>query len=178
MPADSMAPTLMKNDVLVTNRLAYLSGQPHDGDIVVVSPPIARSNPFIKRVVAVPGDRMRITKGALYVNDVRVSEPYIAHPADYDFEVKQYGLYVDGVPLERSQANVPSRSSWTAPNTVPSGCFIVLGDNRPDSEDSHIWGCAQNGGVFFSGAIEGHPVASMERAMMIILPSDRRRSLL
>src|ERR1700719_1792789 len=74
MPADSMAPTLLKNDVLVTNRLAYLRGQPHDGDIVVVSPPIARSNPFIKRVVAVPGERMRITKGALYVNDVRVSE--------------------------------------------------------------------------------------------------------
>jgi Signal peptidase, peptidase S26 len=65
-------------------------------------------------------------------------------------QVRDDGIFV-GVaggppasPLDRSIADVPPRPRWTTSDRVPSGCYIALGDNRNDSEDSHIFGCVES----------------------------------
>lgn len=141
IPSSSMLPTLKVGDSLCVDTLAYAGHKPADGDIVVLSaPPSLSPAPFIKRVVAVPGDSIAIRNGAVFRDGRRVDEPYVAAPADYDLKLKAYDLYVDDEPLDRSRANIPPKASWSRPDRVPDGYFLVLGDNRNNSFDSHMWG--------------------------------------
>ena len=176
-PSGAMKPTLQVRDVFLADRLAYWNSDPHDGDIVIFDPPLPASNVFIKRVIATPGETLRIHNGRLYRNAALVNESYIAQPTGYELEVKDYGIYVDGIPLETSRANIPPRENWTSPNTLPRGCFFLLGDNRNNSEDSHIWGFAQRDGFFYSGPQAGRPAGSFQKAAYLIYPSTRLRSL-
>lgn len=183
IPSESMQPTLQQRDVLLVNEFAYRLGAPHRGDIVVFRPPIASSSNFIKRVIAVPGDTLRIENGVVYVNGKPLREPYIAQPPDYNLEIKHYGIYVDSgagyEALDDTEANIPPRKAWTASDRVPQGFYFVMGDNRNDSEDSHVWGFAQIHGRFASG-----PLAKTEttadftgRAFLLLWPFDRLRIL-
>jgi signal peptidase I len=79
----------------VVNKVAYALARPQRGDIAVFTPPVPVSAPFIKRVVAVPGDRFRMEHGAAYVNGHAVKEPYINQAADYALIVKNYGISED-----------------------------------------------------------------------------------
>ena len=88
---------------------------PKRGDVIVFRFPRDPSRDFIKRVIAVPGDAIEIKNGAVDVNGVRLDEPYITNKGKYDF------------PL----------------TTVPEGQYFVLGDNRNNSYDSHVWGFVQ-----------------------------------
>ncbi len=147
IPSQSMVPTLQNRDVLLVDEIAYRFGLPHRGDIVVFTPPIASDSSFIKRVIGVPGDTLRVRGGAVYVDGRRLNEPYIAQPADYNLAIKNYGIYVDGGSgferLSSAQADIPPRSMWQAPDRIPRGFYFVMGDNRNDSEDSHVWGFAR-----------------------------------
>lgn len=183
IPSESMVPTLQQRDVLLVNEFAYRFGKPHHGDIVVFKPPIASPDNFIKRVIAVPGDTLRVYGGKVYVNGKALNEPYIAQPPQYDLEIKNYDIYVDDgygyEPLSRTNANIPPRSLWQAPDRVPSGFYFVMGDNRNDSDDSHVWGFAQMHGRFASG-----PLAKKEttaqftgRAFLLLWPFNRLRIL-
>ena len=99
IPSGSMEPTLDINDVLLANEIQYRVGKPKDGQIAVFEPPpVLGTTDFIKRVMATPGDSIKIHNGAVYRNGERVFEPYVAHPADYELEVKNYAIYVNGVP--------------------------------------------------------------------------------
>ena len=169
--------------MLLVNEFAYRFGKPHRGDIVVFKPPIASPDNFIKRVIAVPGDTLRVYGGKVYVNGKALSEPYIAQAPQYNLEIKNYDIYVDDgygyEPLRRTNANIPPRSLWQAPNRVPSGFYFVMGDNRNDSDDSHVWGFAQMHGRFASG-----PLAKKEttaqftgRAFLLLWPFNRLRIL-
>ena len=141
IPSASMEPTLQINDVLLANEIQYRLGAPQDGEIAVFKPPPELgTTDFIKRVVGVPGDRLRIHNGVLYRNGKRIAEPYLKHRADYELELKNYTLFVDGIPLDASRAVIPPKSAWRAPNEIPNGYYMMLGDNRTDSDDSHIWG--------------------------------------
>lgn len=141
IPSGSMEPTLDINDVLLANEIQYRVGDPKDGQIAVFEPPpVLGTTDFIKRVMAAPGDSIKIHNGAVYRNGERVFEPYVAHPADYELEIKSYAIYVNGVPLDAEHAVIPPRSLWQAPNRVPNGYYLMLGDNRTDSDDGHIWG--------------------------------------
>jgi signal peptidase I len=143
IPSGSMEPTLDINDVLLANEIQYRLGDPQVGQIAVFAPPPALgTTDFIKRVVAAPGDTFRIGHGIVYRNGVKVDEPYIpfTQRPDYDLEIKDYGLYVEGVPLDGTRAQVPPRSEWQAPDRVPKGWYLMLGDNRNDSDDGHLWG--------------------------------------
>jgi signal peptidase I len=81
------------------------------GDIVVLTDPEDSKSFIVKRIAAVAGDTVFITGGALYVNGAYVSEPYTADPPNYLMQ----------------------------PYTVPEGRVFLLGDNRNNSDDSHLW---------------------------------------
>lgn len=183
IPSESMNPTLQQRDVLLVNEFAYRFGSPHRGDIVVFKPPIASTDNFIKRVIAVPGDTLRISGGKVYVNGKALDEPYIAQAPQYDLKVKNYDIYVDTgygfEPLSRTSANVPPRKLWQAPDRVPNGFYFVMGDNRNDSEDSHIWGFAQLRGRFAAGPLakEATTAQFTGRAFLLLWPFNRLRIL-
>ena len=108
----SMQPTLFERDFVLVNKLAYKLGELNRRDVVVFQPPIeAENEPYIKRVIGLPGDTVRITDGMVYINDLPLQESYEAGPPNY------HGVW-----------------------KVPPGRVFVLGDNRNNSSDSHLWG--------------------------------------
>ena len=108
----SMQPTLYESDRVLVNKLAYLFGSPDRKDVIVFNPPVSDvDEPYIKRIIGLPGDMIRIENGQVFVNDEPLQETYISAPCAYD-------------------------GSWS----VPSGHVFVLGDNRNNSYDSHYWG--------------------------------------
>jgi len=92
----------------------YLFGGPQRGDIVVFKAPTQPDKDFIKRIIGMPGDTVLIKNGQVIVNGQPLSEPYIHFPATYTYPF-------DGQPKE-----------------IPDGYYFVLGDNRPNSSDSHL----------------------------------------
>ncbi len=119
IPSDSMYPTLVVNDRLVIEKVSHWFRPLQRGDIVVFEPPpqlqslgYSRDQAFIKRAIAFPGDTVQVHQGQVYVNDQPLVEPYIA-------EAPQYEL--------------PKVS-------VPANALFVMGDNRNNSNDSHVWG--------------------------------------
>jgi signal peptidase I len=107
----SMNPTLQNGEYILVNRLAYKTGQPERGDIIVFSYPADEGQDLIKRVIGLPGETVKIGDGAVTINGQQLQEPYIAQDPMYFGE-------------------------WP----VPEGFLFVLGDNRNDSRDSHQWG--------------------------------------
>ncbi len=147
IPSPSMEPTLMEGDRVMVDRLTYHFRKPRRGEIIVFrfnpnepgnrtqgGNPLSRSMdllaevlnvthqeavPFIKRVVGVEGDVVELRQGQLYVN----GEPY---PVDYEF--------------------INDGSDW-GPERVPEGEVMVMGDNRPNSNDSRRWGFVPLGSI-------------------------------
>ncbi len=144
IPTGSMLPTLQINDKLIIDKVSYRLQSPQRGDIVVFMPPNSAkvcSQPFvspaaegeavdpwhpdpnksetpqikdayIKRLIGVPGDKIHVTQGRVYINDRPLSEEYIADAPNYEL----------------------------GPITVPQNSYLMLGDNRNNSCDSHMWG--------------------------------------
>lgn len=114
VPTGSMKPTIGIGDRLLGCKFLYWFEEPAAGDIVVFEPPEQAHTDvsrFVKRVVAVEGDLVEVKNEALYVNGKRREEPYATSPF-YRF----------------------------SPMKVPEGHLFVLGDNRNNSADGHIWG--------------------------------------
>lgn len=107
----SMEPTLKPGYLLVVNKLAYKLGEPKHGDIVVFHYMGDKNEDYIKRVIGLPGDEVKIENYTVYVNGYALNEPYIAELPAYN-------------------------GTWY----VPENCLFVLGDNRNNSSDSHQWG--------------------------------------
>jgi signal peptidase I len=91
----------------------FLFHGPQRGDVIVFRYPKDPSRDFIKRVIGIPGDHIRIVDGVVYVNDVALQEDYISSPE---------GRGLDGEQI------------------VPEKSYFVMGDNRPNSSDSRSWG--------------------------------------
>ncbi len=177
IPSGSMEPTLQIYDVLLVNEFEYRFTKPHEGDIVVFPPPIISPNDFIKRTIGLPGDTIRVHAGTVYRNGVALTEPYIAEKPNYELEIKNYGIYVDGTPLDPALSNVPPRARWSAPDRIPDGCYLMFGDNRTNSQDSHAWGFAQPGGVFEAGPRKGEKASFTGHAFLLFWPLNRIRIL-
>jgi signal peptidase I len=154
----SMIPTLTIGDVFLADQLVYRLRSPHDGEIATFAPPIhGETNDFIKRVIGVPGDTIRIADGIVYRDGIPLAETYENQQPNYDLEIRDYTIFVDGVALDPTQADIPPRGMWQKPNRIPNGFYFMLGDNRNYSDDSHVWGFARRSS--FGG-----------RAFMIIWP--------
>jgi signal peptidase I len=181
IPSGSMLPTLQIHDVLLVDKFEYRFHKPNEGDIVVFPPPIPTPDDFIKRVIGRPGDTFSISAGNVYINGVVLKEPYIADKPTYEMAVRNYGIYVSygagWQKLDPGSANIPPKSMWTAPDRIPPNCYIMLGDNRNDSEDSHIWGFAQDTGRFATGARAGTTAGFTGRAFLIFWPPSQARVL-
>jgi signal peptidase I len=160
IPSVSMVPTLQVRDLLLVDEIAYRLHGPHDGDIAIFTPPFASDGDYVKRVIGVPGDAISISNGIVYRNGTALREPYENQQPNYDLAIRQYGIYVNGAPLDPRRADIPPRALWQGPNRVPSGYYFVLGDNRNYSDDSHVWGLVR--GSSFVG-----------RAFFVIWPFDR-----
>lgn len=181
IPSASMVPTLQVHDVLLVDKIEYRFHKPNEGDIVVFPPPVPTPDDFIKRVIGLPGDRLSIRNGVVYVNGKGLKEPYIAQPPSYDLQIRNYGIYVnDGFgwhALDPSAANIPPKSMWTSPDTIPPHCYFMMGDNRNDSDDSHIWGFSQFSGKFATGPRAGEPAGFTGRAIVIFWPLSQAKFL-
>ena len=182
IPSGSMEPTLQIHDVLLVNEFEYRFHTPQHGDIVVFPPPTApigtdQRTDFIKRLIGAPGDTLRIHDGVVYRNGQALVEPYEKQQPNYELEIKNYGIYVDGAALDTTQANVPPRSMWQAPDRIPAGFYFMMGDNRQNSEDSHVWGFAQLHGKFVAGPLKGETAGFTGHAFLLFWPLDRFRIL-
>jgi signal peptidase I len=119
IPSESMLPTLYPGDRVVVEKISYYQHSPHAGDIVVFYPPsqlqatgFDAGQVFIKRVIAQAGQVVSVDRGQVYVDGQPLAENYILEPLRYQMP----------------------------PVTVPTGMLFVMGDNRNNSNDSHMWG--------------------------------------
>lgn len=108
----SMQNTLHDGEFMIATKLDYLLSDPSRFDVVICRYPGEGNTRFVKRIVGIPGDRIRIAGGALLINGEAADEPYIDFPPNYAMEEV----------------------------TVTEGRYFVLGDNRASSMDSHIVG--------------------------------------
>jgi signal peptidase I len=147
IPSSSMEPTLQIDDRLIIEKVSFNFRKPVRGEIVIFNPPpnpaIAdTSKVYIKRVIGLPGDRISIQSGKVYVNRKALTETYIAEPPAYNLPPND-NLPTSDPRSECSRCFDPKQvnKDGNLPSfTVPSGKYWVMGDNRNNSEDSHIWG--------------------------------------
>jgi len=118
----SMLPVLEDQDRLFINKIAYRVGDIHPGDVVVFQYPHDHTKSYIKRVIALPGDRLRIDRGVVWLNGVPQTEGYV--PEEYRDS--------------RSMAEM----------VVPRDAYFMMGDHRSISSDSREFGPVERGLVY------------------------------
>jgi signal peptidase I len=151
IPSPSMENTLLVGDYLLVNKLCYGGGSAGDylmpyrhvqrGDIVVFHYPVNPAQHFVKRVIGVPGDRVRLIDKRVFVNGVPLKEPYAR------FSRSANDLFRDNFPrLDVAAGETPEwwvqlgKLVEDGQLIVPQGHYFVMGDNRDDSYDSRYWG--------------------------------------
>lgn len=115
---NAMAPTLRAGQIVSVDTQAYAHHDPQRGDIIVFKPPNEVSRDFIKRIIALPGERLHINDGVVYINGQMLQEPYLPEKWIYN-------------------------NQWPASGqdqVIPPNQYFVLGDNRNHSSDSRSFG--------------------------------------
>lgn len=140
IPTGSMEPTLLVGDFLLVNKIAFATPafewekvilprkRIKRGDIVVFKYPKELDKDFVKRVVAIEGERIEIKDKQVYVDNEAIVEEYKVHNDNRIFSSNQYYYYDDAIRDNLS------------PQVVPPGHCFVMGDNRDNSLDSRYWG--------------------------------------
>src|SRR5690242_16122716 len=138
----SMMPTLTDQERIFINKFTYRFGlgSIERGDTVVFWYPQDTSKSYIKRVIGIPGDRVRVDAGQVYVNGAALSEEYVP-PENRDF------------------------SSWRdgREQVVPEGRYFVLGDHRNQSSDSRMWGYVPRDNIYGKAVFVYWPLDKMGR---------------
>ena len=167
IPSGSMEDTLRIRDRLLVSKLIYRLRDPHFQDVVVFkAPPAALAasgqtaegeTDYIKRCIGTPGDVVYAKNRVYYVNGKPITEPYVKwspyfNGISYSYDMK----IVDGVMYHREYEEPGAPGLWeennnadnvdqdkilkAPPGKVPAGCYLMLGDHRNNSNDSHVWG--------------------------------------
>lgn len=168
IPSQSMEPTLLVGDHLLVNKFIFegtgawyerwLPYRPvRRGDIIVFKFPFQDHSHYVKRVIGLPGDRIRIVDQKVYVNGQLLQEPYVVHdPSAYDPFADNFPPldqnYLDGAVLPEWKAEMPKYIDAQGELVVPPDRYFVMGDNRDRSWDSRYWGFVPR------EAIMGRPV--------------------
>ena len=151
IPTGSMEDTLLIGDHLLVDKLAYAPAGPVSslflpyrdvkrGDIIVFRYPVDIKQTFVKRAIGIPGDHIRIIRKELYLNGVKLNEPYKVHKSD------QIDAYRDdfpgdpNVPLDERAAKMLQENVVNGDLLVPPNTVFAMGDNRDNSLDSRYWG--------------------------------------
>lgn len=116
---NSMIPNFHNGDYIITNKLAVKFGTPQRGEVIILQNPRNFEQIFIKRVIGLPNDHIRISGNQVYVNNLPINEPYLPPNT-----ITQGGTFYP--------ENVEA--------VVPEGQYFVMGDNRTGSSDSREWG--------------------------------------
>jgi signal peptidase I len=162
IPSGSMRPTLLEGDYLFVTKWAYgysrhsmpfspnlfsgriLFSEPKRGDVVVFKFPPNPSVDYIKRLVGLPGDRIQVKDGLLYINDVAVPREKVGQidnpditevnrPVDVYRETLPNGVSYDTLDIDPNSIGDNTREF-----TVPAGHYFMMGDNRDNSADSRF----------------------------------------
>lgn len=151
IPTGSMEDTLLVGDHLLVDKLADAPAGPASkyllpylqikrGDIIVFRYPVDISQTFVKRCMGVPGDRIRIINKQVYLNGVKLDEPYKVNKTDY------IDSYRDDFPGEPNANIYPGALDMLQHHVVngevvvPPNVYFAMGDNRDSSLDSRYWG--------------------------------------
>jgi signal peptidase I len=124
IPSESMINTIQVGDRILGEKLSYRFGDPEAGDIITFLDPEDNSTTLIKRVIATPGQTVDIKDGAVYVDGVKLDEPYVDGQSTYPLD--RYSSILSG-PI-------------TYPYTLGEDEYWVMGDNRGNSLDSRYFG--------------------------------------
>jgi signal peptidase I len=158
IPTPSMEPTLLVGDHLLVNKFVFggrgswyervLPYRPiHRGDVVVFKFPFADHINYVKRIIGLPGERLRVVDQLVYINGRLLSEPYAYHP---EGSSEPYGDNFP--PTPGPNAYIPANmvvKEWRAEMfrhiqngelVIPPGKYFAMGDNRERSWDSRYWG--------------------------------------
>lgn len=157
IPTASMENTLLIGDFLLVNKMVYgaeIPGtelelpafdEPSRGDVIVFEPPESAAQPprtnYVKRILGMPGDTLRMRRARLFVNHIPLDEPYVKAASTFPDAPSprfswQRRFLTDGA---RRSGLVTTRNNW-GPLVVPEDSYFVMGDNRANSEDSRYWG--------------------------------------
>ncbi len=116
----SMFPNFKDGDLIITDKVTYKFNEPQRGDIVVFKSPQDQNTDFIKRIIGLPGDNVKIQNYHVYLNDKLLTEPYLQPTV----------ITEPKPPFTEEGKDI----------TVPPGKYLVFGDNRQHSSDSREWG--------------------------------------
>src|SRR5262245_6115801 len=140
VPTESMKPTILVGDHFFLDKISFPGNFPafmrpylphrtiRHGDIIAFKSPVDQNIPFVKRVIGVPGDTVEIRSKTLYLNGEKLDEPYKIH---IDPEIYKNDTW--------NPQELVIRDNY-GPQVVPPDKFLVLGDNRDNSQDSRYWG--------------------------------------
>ena len=149
IPSGSMIPTLKVGDFILVNKFSYgirlpvigtkilNVGEPKNGDVMVFIPP-HQNQYFIKRVIGIPGDKVRYEDKALYLNGVQQPQKFIAQipPKNPRYLVYEETLHRVKHLIHKNGYSARPAQKWV----IPQGHYLMMGDNRDRSSDSRVWG--------------------------------------
>jgi signal peptidase I len=152
IPSESMENTLLVGDYLLVNKLCY-GGQglgdhllPYQkisrGDIIVFHYPVDPQQHFVKRVIGVPGDHLRMVSKRVLINGKPLDEPYVRflEPPNNLFRDNFPRVDIPAIGLEGKWWLEMRKLVEDGQLIIPEGHYFVMGDNRDDSQDSRYWG--------------------------------------
>lgn len=147
IPSGSMLPTLEVGDFILVNKFAYglrlpVAGtkvveidDPQRGDVMVFKFPADGKTNYIKRVVGLPGDKIRYADKQLFINGELVPEKHLANLPPLKLFEEQLGDVTHHIYEDQRRANLEGEGEWL----VPENSYFVMGDNRDNSNDSRYW---------------------------------------